>query len=68
MDDGVDKVPILRITEKGRSNIEDMIATEFPLTLILNKQELVTLLSFVRGKKINAYINDWRIIPDESGR
>jgi hypothetical protein len=41
-----------------------MITTECPLTLILNNQELVTLLSFVRGKKINAYINDWRIIPD----
>lgn len=44
MDDEVEKVPILRLTEEGRSNIEDMIAREFPLTLILNNQELVTLL------------------------
>lgn len=44
MDDAVAKVPISRLTEENSSNIEDMIAREFPLTLILNNQELVTLL------------------------
>ena len=44
MDDEVEKVAILRLTEEGSSNIDDMIAREFPLTLILNNQELVTLL------------------------
>ena len=44
MDDEVEKVPILRLTQEGRSNIEDIVAREFPLTLILNNQELVTLL------------------------
>ena len=44
MDDEVEKVPILRLTQESRSNIEDIVAREFPLTLILNNQELVTLL------------------------
>ena len=44
MDDEVEKIPILRFTREGRSNIEDIVAREFPLTIILNNQELVTLL------------------------
>jgi len=40
----VEKIPILRLTEGGGNNIEDMVAREFPLTIILNNQELVTLL------------------------
>jgi len=40
----VEKIPILRLTEGGRNSIEDMVAREFPLTIILNNQELVTLL------------------------
>jgi len=40
----VEKIPILRFTEGGRNNIEDVVAREFPLTIILNNQELVTLL------------------------
>ncbi len=44
MDNEVEKIPILRLTEGGGHNIEDMVAREFPLTLILNNQELVTLL------------------------
>jgi len=35
---------ILRITEEGRSEVDDLVATEFPLTIILDNQELVTLL------------------------
>ena len=44
MDNEVEKIPILRLTEAARNNIEDMVAREFPLTIILNNQELVTLL------------------------
>lgn len=44
MGDEVGKIPILRLTEGGRSSIEDVVAREFPLTIILNNQELVTLL------------------------
>ncbi len=40
----VEKIPILRFTEEGGRNIEDVFAREFPLTIILNDQELVTLL------------------------
>ncbi len=44
MENEVEKIPIWRLTEEGRSNIEDAVAREFPLTIILNNQELVTLL------------------------
>ena len=44
MDNEVEKIPILRFTEEGRRNIEDVVAREFPVTLILNDQELVTVL------------------------
>jgi len=37
-------LPILRITEQDRSEVEDLVVREFPLTVILNNQELVTLL------------------------
>jgi len=35
---------ILRVTEEGKSEIEDVVAREFLFTIILNNQELVTLL------------------------
>jgi formate dehydrogenase assembly factor FdhD len=44
MDSEIEKVPVVRLGEEGRSNIEDIVAREFPLTIILNNQELVTLL------------------------
>ena len=44
MDNGTEKFSILRLTEKDMSGIEDIVAIEFPLTIILNNQELVTLL------------------------
>ena len=44
MENDIETIPILRLTEEGRSNIEDVVAREFPLTIILNNQELVTLL------------------------
>jgi FdhD protein len=40
----VEKVPILRLTEAGKSSVDDVVVREFPLTIILNNQELVTLL------------------------
>ena len=40
----IERFPILRVTEQGRNQSEDIITTEFALTIILNNQELVTLL------------------------
>ncbi|UCH50569.1 MAG: formate dehydrogenase accessory sulfurtransferase FdhD [Chloroflexota bacterium] len=42
--DEVEQVPILRLTEEGKSSADDVVVTEFPLTIVLNNQELVTLL------------------------
>jgi len=39
-----EKVSVLRLSEDGKKSIEDVVVTEFPLTIILNNQELVTLL------------------------
>ena len=44
MENEIEKIPILRLTEKSKSNIDDTVAREFPLTIILNNQEVVTLL------------------------
>lgn len=44
MDNETEKFSILRLTEKGSSSIDDVVAKESPLTIILNNQELVTLL------------------------
>jgi len=44
MDNETEKVSILKFTETGSSSIEDMVAKESPLTIILNNSELVTLL------------------------
>jgi len=38
------RIPILQLTEQGTSKIEDIVVREFPLTIFLNDQELVTLL------------------------
>ncbi len=38
------KYPVLRFTKEGSSRVEEAVAEEFPLTIILNDQELVTLL------------------------
>ena len=40
----IERFPILQVTERGRSQSEDTVVREFPLTIILNNQELVTLL------------------------
>ena len=44
MENETQKIPILRLTEEGSSNIEDIVVRESPLTIILNNQEVVTLL------------------------
>ena len=44
MDKETEKFSILKLTEKGSSSIDDVVAKESPLTIILNNQELVTLL------------------------
>jgi len=40
----VNRVTISRLTEEGKSRADDVVVTEFPLTIVLNNQELVTLL------------------------
>ena len=40
----VEMFPIQRITGEGKKDTEDIVTKEIPLTIILNNQELVTLL------------------------
>jgi FdhD protein len=40
----VERVPILRFSEDEKKRTEDIVVREFPLTIILNNQELLTLL------------------------
>lgn len=44
MTDKTESLPVLRVTESGKSTTDDPVALESPLTIILNHQELVTLL------------------------
>ena len=44
MEEEIENVPALRIAEQERTDIEDVVVREFPLTIIFNNQELVTLL------------------------
>jgi FdhD protein len=44
MQNEIEKITVLRLTRESRSNIEEMFARELPITIILNNQELVTLL------------------------
>ncbi|MAE10716.1 MAG: formate dehydrogenase accessory sulfurtransferase FdhD [Dehalococcoidales bacterium] len=44
METETEKIPIVRLIDGARNDIEDLVAKEFPLTLILNNQELVTFL------------------------
>jgi len=44
MENEVERFPVLRITNDIRSNIDQAVVREFPVTIILNNQELVTLL------------------------
>ena len=42
--DNIEKLSMLRVTEAGKEDTEDVITKELPVTIILNNQELVTLL------------------------
>ena len=44
MDNETEKFSILKLDEKSSNSIEGVVAEESPLTIILNNQELVTLL------------------------
>ncbi len=44
VENNVDRFPILRLTREDRRSIEDVVAKELPVTIILNDRELVTLL------------------------
>ena len=44
MTEQIEHLSIKRVTPEGKQNKEDIIIKEFPLTIILNGQELVTLL------------------------
>lgn len=44
MENEVERFSVLRLTNEGRSSIEVGVARELPVTIILNDQELVTLL------------------------
>jgi FdhD protein len=43
VDKETETFPISKFTEKGSSSTEDIVAKEFPLTIILNNRELATL-------------------------
>ena len=42
--DSIETFPLVSLTREGKSNINATVAREFPVTIILNNQELVTLL------------------------
>ncbi len=41
---GAEKCRVVRISESGRSDVEDLIVREAPLTIVLDNQQLVTIL------------------------
>jgi len=43
MDNETRNIPVSRITKGSRNNIEDLVARELPITIILNNREMVTL-------------------------
>jgi len=51
MESETEKVQVLRYNEEGGSNIDDVVVIEFPLTIILNNQELVTVLCTPKDMK-----------------
>ncbi len=40
----IEKLTVLRLAGENKSSTQDVVARESPLTIILNNQELVTLL------------------------
>ena len=51
MEDRTEQVNILRLTEDSVSETEDIVVREFPLTIVLNDQELVTMLCSPANQK-----------------
>jgi len=47
----VERFPVSRLTREGGSSIEDVSTREFPVTIILNDQELVTILRSPKNLK-----------------
>jgi len=41
---GTEEIPVLRISNQGKNRVLDAVVRELPLTIILNGEELVTLL------------------------
>nr|MBC8512037.1 sulfurtransferase FdhD [Dehalococcoidia bacterium] len=39
MENETERIRVLRLTEEGKSSIEDIVVREFPLTIVLNNQE-----------------------------
>ena len=44
MESETEKLNILRLTEESREQTEDIVVREYPITIILNDEELVTML------------------------
>jgi FdhD protein len=44
MENKIEILPVLRLTREGENSTENVVARESPVTIILNDQELVTLL------------------------
>ena len=44
MTNNMERLPVWRVSEKGKSNTVDVVVREFPFTITLNNQEVVTLL------------------------
>lgn len=55
MPEETQKVPVVQITETERVEIEDVVVNEFPLTIVLNDQELVTMLCSPTNLKYLAF-------------
>lgn len=51
MEEKVETISILRLTEEGAREMDDAVVREFPLTIVLNDQELVTLLCSPASQK-----------------
>ncbi len=45
MNEETEKILVTRLSEEGRSTLEDVVAREMPVTIVFNNQELVTLLA-----------------------
>jgi FdhD protein len=51
MNNQVEKVPVFRFTKEGTTSLEVEVAREFPVTIILNNVELVTMLCSPKDMK-----------------